>query len=131
MPKRNEELTPRIKDEDEENEADRKARLRIGGFGALEWMMGSRHFASDGIPFAQYHTAAQSQMSADEAAVTAFLKPLDNIALWSALYHGQHAPFLDDDFEAFGWNQPGVRRACWTAIQALLRVHKGRLTPFR
>lgn len=31
-------------DEEEENEADRKARLRIAGFGALEWMLGMHRF---------------------------------------------------------------------------------------
>ena len=70
-------------------------------------------------------SAAQSHIGQDEAALTAFLKPLDNVALWSALYHAQHAPFLEDDFDAFGWNQPGVRRACWNSVQALLRIHKG------
>ncbi|EKM56485.1 uncharacterized protein PHACADRAFT_92839 [Phanerochaete carnosa HHB-10118-sp] len=105
VPRRVEEPPTRTKaDEEEESETDRKARMRISGFGALEWMLGLQ----------------------DEKAAEGFISPLDNIALWSALYSGQHPPFVqDDEFEAFGWNQPGVRKACWGAVQALLKSHKG------
>jgi E3 ubiquitin-protein ligase listerin len=42
IPKRTEEPPSRSKaEEDEENEADRKARLRISGFGASEWILSS------------------------------------------------------------------------------------------
>ncbi|GJE86513.1 hypothetical protein PsYK624_025930 [Phanerochaete sordida] len=112
VPRRAEEAPTRTKaDDEEESEADRKARMRMGGFGVLEWMLG-----------------AQLQLSQDEKAAEEFIGPLENIALWTALYSGQHPPFIhDDEFEAFGWNQPGVRRACWAAVQALLRTYKGRL----
>lgn len=42
VPRRVEEQPIRTKvEEEEESEADRKARLRISGFGALEWMLGA------------------------------------------------------------------------------------------
>lgn len=128
--KRNEELPARKAEDEEENEADRKARLRISGFGATEWMLGpfSLLYAYRIYLYGVLYgvSVAQSQISSDESTVEAFLKPLDNAALWSALYSGQHAPFVDDDdFESFGWNQPGVRRACWGTLQALLKLHKG------
>ncbi len=47
--------------------------------------------------------------------------PLDNLALWTALYHGEFATFVHDELESFGLGQPGVRRAAWTFLQALLR----------
>jgi E3 ubiquitin-protein ligase listerin len=68
---------------------------------------------------------AQSQLSSEESTVEAFLKPLDNMALWSALYPAQHPSFVDNDFEAFGWGQPGVRRACWGTVQTLLKIYRG------
>lgn len=50
---------------------------------------------------------------------------LDNVALWSSLFHGQHAPFLHDEMDSFGWDQPGVRKACWNLLQIILKNHSG------
>lgn len=67
--------------------------------------------------------------NANAKGVEEFIAPLDNPVLWSALYHGQSAPFVHDEIEAFGYNQPGVRKAGWSFVQALLQTCKGDL-PF-
>lgn len=67
------------------------------------------------------------QNTEDTKKVDEFIAPLDNTALWSSLYHGQSAPFVQDEMEAFGYNQPGVRKAAWSFMQVLLRTCKGEL----
>jgi len=53
---------------------------------------------------------------------------LSNPEFWSILYPGKLPPYMgvsvDDNnhangFEAFGMNQPGVRRAGWTLVHLL------------
>lgn len=61
----------------------------------------------------------------DVASRTEIVNSLDNVALWSSLFYGQHAPFLHDEMDSFGWNQPGVRKACWNLLQILLKNHSG------
>ncbi|KAJ3553232.1 hypothetical protein NM688_g3725 [Phlebia brevispora] len=100
------------REEEEESEGDRKARLRISGFGVAEWVLSK---------FTQFNEDAKK--------VDEFVSPLDNLALWSSLYHTQFAPFVQDEIEAFGYNQPGVRKAAWGFAQVLLRTCKASLTP--
>lgn len=69
-------------------------------------------------------SAAFVRNTEDTKTVDDFVAPLDNLALWSSLYHGQSAPFVPDDMEAFGYNQPGVRKAAWAFAQVLLRTCK-------
>lgn len=69
-------------------------------------------------------SAAFVRNTEDTKTVDDFVAPLDNLALWSSLYHGQSAPFVQDDMEAFGCNQPGVRKAAWAFAQVFLRTCK-------
>lgn len=64
-------------------------------------------------------------MKKDVASRTEIVNSLDNMALWSSLFYGQHTPFLYDEMDSFGWNQPGVRKACWNLLQILLKNHSG------
>ncbi|EIW55564.1 ubiquitin-protein ligase RKR1 [Trametes versicolor FP-101664 SS1] len=98
-------------EEDEEDELDRKARLRVGAFGATKWVLsGEKEKASEGTP-----------------AIEDFLAPLANPALWSSLYHGTMPPFADTD--SYGFGQPVVRRSAWSLLQTLLQRCKGHLDP--
>ncbi|KAI0075975.1 hypothetical protein K474DRAFT_1645833 [Panus rudis PR-1116 ss-1] len=96
-------------EEDEESEGDRNARLRIGAFGAAEWAL-----------------STHATIVTDPEKVKEYLALFDNAALWTALYHGRHAPYLSE-IEAFGWNQPNVRKATWSFLQILIRTRKEHL----
>ncbi|KAF7796133.1 hypothetical protein EIP86_007306 [Pleurotus ostreatoroseus] len=100
------------REEEEESEGDQNARLRIGSFGVAEWLL-----------------TASVQHAEDTKSVDSMIASMDNIALWSSLYHGPSAPFLTDEMEAFGYNQPGVRKAAWALIQVLLQTCKSSLSP--
>lgn len=66
-------------------------------------------------------SGAYCKLTQDEGKLEEFVKPIDNIALWSALYYGQLAPFVNDEMEAFGFNQPGVRRSAWAFLFSVLK----------
>ncbi|KAI0273234.1 hypothetical protein BGY98DRAFT_998534 [Russula aff. rugulosa BPL654] len=85
---------------EEENETDRKARLRIGALGALQWILNIR-------------TQKLGRKSLDDV-----LDILSDARLWSSLSHEQICPFVD--VESFGYGQPGVRGYAWALLQALL-----------
>ncbi|KAI0056618.1 hypothetical protein BV25DRAFT_1995499 [Artomyces pyxidatus] len=93
-------------DIDEESETDRKARLRVGGLGVLQWILDSR--------------ALNGSKSFDD-----LLPVLSNPALWSALHHAEACPFVD--VESFGFGQPAVRTAAWTLLQVLLQRWKAEM----
>ena len=114
------------REEEEESESDKMARLRIGGFGVAEWVL-SMCFA-ELWPSCIYLLCADAftRNTDTQTKVEEFIAPLDNIALWSSLYHGQSAPFIGDELEAFGYNQPAVRRAGWVFLQGLLRSCRGK-----
>ncbi|KAI0336704.1 hypothetical protein GY45DRAFT_1377084 [Cubamyces sp. BRFM 1775] len=97
-------------DEDEENEQDRNARLRVGAFGAAEWVL-KKEKAVDAAP------------TIDE-----FLSPFTNVVLWTSLYHGKVPPFVDT--EGFGYAQPVVRRSAWSLLQVLVQKYKDHLDTF-
>ncbi|KAI0698055.1 hypothetical protein C8T65DRAFT_661197 [Cerioporus squamosus] len=109
-------------DEDEEKEQDRRARLRVGAFGATEWVLNAKFSepekiiaqASEGEPDGPTQTSSHD-----------FLAPLGNPALWSSLYHGKSPPFVDT--QSFGYEQPPVRRAAWSLLQTLLQRCKGHM----
>lgn len=94
----------RAKAEDmEENEEDRRARLRVGAFGALRWI-------------SETSTAISSDM----------LNFLKNPLLWSSLHHAAQYPSANSwDGESFGFAQPGVRKAAWALVGTLLKTSKG------
>ncbi|KAG6811117.1 hypothetical protein H0H92_008917 [Tricholoma furcatifolium] len=87
-------------EESEESDTDRKARLRIGGFGAIRRIV-------ETLPNAL----------SDE--ILDFFK---NPALWSSLYHAEQCPFFDID--SFGHSQPNVRKSAWGLILSLLSAPK-------
>ncbi|KAI9062239.1 hypothetical protein FKP32DRAFT_1593812 [Trametes sanguinea] len=122
--RKDEDLSTRPKsDEEEENEQDRKARLRIGAFGATEWVLNARISLSP-------EADGQEQAEQTTHPVDDFLSPLANHALWSSLYHGKTPPFVDT--EGFGYGQPVVRRSAWSLLQTLLqrcKAHCGPLLP--
>ncbi|KAK0191944.1 hypothetical protein F5146DRAFT_1102178 [Armillaria mellea] len=90
------EPTPRLKSEDlEEDEQDRKARIRVGAYGAIRWII--------------------------DTVETELHEQLSSFTFWSALYYKESAPFVPSDEECFGYGQPVVRKAAWTLVQALLR----------
>lgn len=90
------EPTPRLKSEDlEEDEQDRKARIRVGAYGAIRWII--------------------------DTVETKLHEQLSSFTFWSALYYKESAPFVPSDEECFGYGQPVVRKAAWVLVQALLR----------
>ncbi|KAF8156982.1 hypothetical protein B0H34DRAFT_711453 [Crassisporium funariophilum] len=98
--------TPRSKvDEQEEGESDRRARLRIGAFGAARWILGT--------------------LSALSEDLIAFFS---NPALWTALQPNESCPWVE--VESFGFAQPNVRKAAWGLVQTLLNSHKGQMDSF-
>ncbi|KAI0646534.1 hypothetical protein C8Q79DRAFT_910042 [Trametes meyenii] len=103
-------------DEDEENELDRKARLRVGAFGATEWILSGCFMSFE------KEKATEETPSTDD-----FLAPFANPALWSSLYHGKAPPFVDT--ESFGYAQPVVRRSAWSLLQILVQRCKPYMRP--
>ncbi|KAH8102265.1 hypothetical protein BXZ70DRAFT_63905 [Cristinia sonorae] len=99
-------------DEEEENELDRNARLRIGSLGAAVWVLNTL-----------------VRVSQDPKYIEDFLTPIDNAALWTTLHHAKAAPFVPAEIQSFGWNQPGVRKSAWVLLQTLLVTCKGNLKP--
>ncbi|KAK0229492.1 hypothetical protein EDD85DRAFT_130041 [Armillaria nabsnona] len=90
------EPTPRLKSEDlEEDEQDRKARIRVGAYGAIRWII--------------------------DTVETELHEQLSSLTFWSALHYKESAPFVPADEECFGYGQPAVRKAAWALVQALLR----------
>ncbi|KAG6877121.1 hypothetical protein C0993_010124 [Termitomyces sp. T159_Od127] len=92
-------------DELEESETDRKARLRIGGLGAIRRIV----------------ETLQPALS-DET-----LELFRNPALWSSLYDAEQCPFVA--VESFGYSQPNVRKSAWALILSLLSAPKSKLEP--
>ncbi|KAI0824805.1 hypothetical protein BC628DRAFT_1321461 [Trametes gibbosa] len=110
--RRDVELVARPKtDEDEEDEQDRRARLRVGAFGATEWVLSGSYIS----------------FSARMLTMRDFLAPLASFAVWSSLYHGKIAPFAEID--SCGYGQPVVRRSAWSLLQTLMQKCKAHINP--
>ncbi|RDX54789.1 hypothetical protein OH76DRAFT_1398200 [Lentinus brumalis] len=121
--RKDDDASPRPKaDEDEEKEQDRKARLRVGAFGATEWVLNAK-FSEPEKPKVQASEGEQDGET--QASAHNFLAPLANPALWSSLYHGKSPPFVDT--QSFGYEQPPVRRAAWSLLQTLIQKCKGHM----
>jgi hypothetical protein len=123
----------RIKpEEDEENEDDRKGRLRTGGIGVLKWALGERMSYYSPNPETEAVTV-QHRESELPAVLTALLgTPL----LWTSLFHDSDPPFCkasstnsDEAFppvpDCLGAGQPLVRRSAWSLFLTLFKVHSG------
>ncbi|KAI3605699.1 delta 9-fatty acid desaturase [Moniliophthora roreri] len=97
----------RARPEDEESEQDRKARIRVGAFGSLAWILDHRKPPmSDLGSFFSDH------------------------ALWSSLHHAPICPFWAHGAqESFGAGQPNVRKTAWTLMHALLKGVKASNEP--
>lgn len=92
----------KIEEESEENEQDRKARLRFGALGALRWMLESLAPLPEGL-----------------------LPLFGNPALLTSVQSNPRTPGVD--IEAFGYGQPAVRRNMWMLLQILISTKKGQL----
>ena len=114
------------REDEEESDGDRRARLRISGFGVTQWALSAYRPLQIVTQIDACHVlGAFVEQATDTEAITKFIAPFENQELWSALYHAQFAPFLHDDVEALGYNQPVVRRTAWSFVQSLLRSCKG------
>lgn len=87
-------------DSEEESKADRKARLRIGALGVLQWVMDA---------------CAQRRKLPEN-----LLEILSDTRLWSSLCHEQMCPFAEGESLSFGYGQPGVRSYAWALLLTLL-----------
>lgn len=134
---RSQEESSRTKgDEDEEREADRKARLRVSAFGAAEWVLSGctlliRSTTAVVTPpchFCLFSVDTQTHIPQDSGTIESILASLDNLALWSSLSPAQLVPFLPPEIEGFGWEQPPVRKAAWSLLLCLLKACKGDAT---
>lgn len=122
----------RVKGEsEEESETDRKARLRTGALGVLQWILGTCatftfHLMiplfSSGCAVIDVRSQIPGRRSLDD-----LLDILSDVRLWSSLYHAQTCPFAD--VESFGYAQPGVRSYAWALLQVLLEKWPGTPLP--
>jgi hypothetical protein len=87
-------------DETEENEQDKKARIRCGALGAIRWLLG-----------------------ANPESIKHITLLLSNPVLWSALSPAEACPFVS--LHSFGHAQPAVRQFAWLLLQDILRQPKG------
>ncbi|KAH9035965.1 hypothetical protein EDB84DRAFT_1659282 [Lactarius hengduanensis] len=102
---------------EEESEADRKARLRIGALGTLQWVLGAcAHLLRlrGGLTSDARSDACAQRRKLPEN----LLEILSDARLWSSLCHEQTCPFAEG--ESFGYGQPGVRSYAWALLLALL-----------
>lgn len=115
-------------EEMEESETDRRARLRIGAFGAVRWLLGSFHpFMCMPVPNPDLdvaHIKSNPSDSIDGDLATLLFK---NPAFWSSLHFADKSPFAPE-IESFGFGQPNVRKSAWGLIQSLLQAWKGKFT---
>lgn len=109
-------------DDQEESEADRKARLRIGALGGAKWLLGMNRqlFSSYVLIFWPGHSIKSQETSESSDNIYA------NPALWTSLNIRPRSPWLEEsDIESFGYAQPGVRKAAWGLVLALLNSAEG------
>ncbi|TFK22367.1 hypothetical protein FA15DRAFT_681687 [Coprinopsis marcescibilis] len=85
----------------EESEQDKKARLRIGALGAINWYI-------------------QNVPTLPDSVLSLFSNPV----FLTCLSCSQTSSWISD-VESFGYGQPPVRKAMWTLIQTLLSRQKG------
>ncbi|KZV76793.1 hypothetical protein PENSPDRAFT_645898 [Peniophora sp. CONT] len=90
---------------DEESEEDRKARLRVGAIGTLQWILDTR-------------AKHEGERKFDDLSET-----LSNSSLWTGLHHKNPVPYASET-ESLGAGQPLVRAATWHLLQALLQNWK-------
>ncbi|KAJ8701214.1 hypothetical protein PTI98_000027 [Pleurotus ostreatus] len=90
-------------DEHEEAEIDRKARLRVGAFGAIGSLL--------------TRCVEEEYEGVDQGGHVLLVNP----ALWTALFH-ESSCSVCPTIEAFGEAQPPVRKAAWGLVDALLRL---------
>ena len=112
---------------DDENEQDRKARLRVGAFGAISWVFGKIFLPSPLLPICittdRLSTETRAK-SIKESSIDDIMDLFCNPALWTSLHHAESSSFVD--LESFGWNQPAVRKSAWTTLRCLLQHWKGK-----
>lgn len=115
-------------EEDDEQELDRRARLRIGAFGSAEWIFSELKYPLKILLTQCLYTESCTDHAGEDRSRTRlpseFVALLSNLGMWSALHHSQTPPFVD--IEGFGFNQPGVRKAAWSLLQTVLHTNKGK-----
>ena len=129
-------------DEEEEKEQDRKARLRVGAFGATDWVLSGYPSSCtahvpvfNSLPFAlsscvlpgdKFSSPSHRPSGSEAIGITShdeWLSAFANPALWTSLYPGKTPPFVDT--ESFGFEQPVVRKSAWNLLQLLVQKCKG------
>jgi len=109
--------TPRTKvDEQEESEQDRKARLRIGAFGAAKWILGIGPWCFCNVAMLT-HSLIEITPTLSEDLLAFYSNPV----IWSALSPLEICPWIG--IESFGYAQPNLRKSAWTLLQTLLTSH--------
>jgi E3 ubiquitin-protein ligase listerin len=111
---------------EEETETDRRARLRIGALGALQWILGTSALQLFVVRTSQVHVDIHSRGPGRKLADDV-LDILSDSRVWSSLSHAQQCSFAD--VESFGHAQPGVRSYAWTLLQTLLDNWPGTPSP--
>ncbi|KAJ7584094.1 hypothetical protein C8J56DRAFT_1005201 [Mycena floridula] len=91
-------------DEIEEEELDRKARIRVGALGAMKWVLEKSTPSSE------------------------FLQFLADTTLWTSLHHAEACPFVAEGTETLGFGSPNVRKAGWALLQAVLKLDRCELS---
>jgi hypothetical protein len=110
-------------DSEEESEADRKARLRIGALGALQWVLGACALFCVSWGLTSESRADVCAQKRGHKLPESLLEILSDARLWSSLCHAQTCPFVE--VESFGYAQPGVRTYAWAFLLALLENWPG------
>jgi hypothetical protein len=80
-----------------------------------------------------HSSLTQTSSGEDEETGHGIRELFGNPEFWSILYPGKLPPYMGDSvsndpadgFEAFGMNQPGIRRAGWTLVHLLVAKHLG------
>jgi hypothetical protein len=112
----------RMGESEEERPGDRDSRIRIAALAALKAHIESGH-----------SSFTQTSKGEGEETRHGIQDLFGNPEFWSILYPGKVPPYMGDPidndpaegFEAFGLNQPGIRRAGWTLVHLLAANHLG------
>ncbi|KAG8915687.1 hypothetical protein FRC00_001212 [Tulasnella sp. 408] len=115
-------------DPDEEKEADRNARYRVGALGALTWLLDYVQLP-DSPPPAPVESDAEAEPHLPDpltGVVDNVFDMLHDPSFWSCLYSGTRPPWMEAEADvarrgAFGTGQPAVRKSAWALIPVLVR----------
>ncbi|KAG8943606.1 listerin E3 ubiquitin protein ligase 1 [Tulasnella sp. 424] len=114
-------------DPDEEHEADRNARYRVGALGALTWLL---DFVQPVPPPSADDTETDPHPLS--SVVDNIFDMLNDPLFWSSLYASTRPPWVEAEGDAarqtvFGTAQPEVRKSAWALIPILVRKWRAKL----